>query len=183
MRVTKRNGSLEALDLSKIHKVLEWAVAGNSSLPSVKGVSVSQIELAASLKFHDKMKTSAIHEALISSAAALITEDTPNYDVVAGRLVWFAVRKEAFGQNTPPPLLQVVKANCASGRYDPFVLNLYSEEEWGVIDSFVDHTRDDLFRYAGAEQMRRKYLAQDRRTKRVRIIPVSIHPCSCRSIR
>jgi len=31
----------------------------------------------------------------------------------------------------------------------------------------IDHKRDDLFRYAGAEQMRKKYLVQNRKTKQI----------------
>ena len=29
------------------------------------------------------------------------------------------------------------------------------------------HNRDDLFRYAGSEQMRKKYLVQNRKTKKI----------------
>jgi ribonucleoside-diphosphate reductase alpha chain len=63
--------------------------------------------------------------------------------------------------------LEIVKSNTRKGIYDPEVINYYSEEEWGVINSFIDHGRDDLFRFAGAEQMYKKYLAQNRKTKKI----------------
>jgi ribonucleoside-diphosphate reductase alpha chain len=165
MQVKKRNGSYESLDLEKIHKVLEWACNGNGDIPAIKGVSVHDLEMNAKLKFFDKIKTSDIHKTLIESAVSLITEDTPNYDHVAARLVWFSVRKMAFGQNIPPHLKTVIKKNVELGFYDPAILDQYTEDELDEINSFIDHTRDDRFKFAGAEQMRLKYVTQNRRKR------------------
>jgi len=169
MLVTKRDGTTQPLDLDKIHAVLEWACDGDAKmgLRQVKGVSVSQIEMAAQPHFHNKIKTSDIHATIIKAAASLITEDTPNYDHVAARLRWFDVRKKAFQDNTPPHILEVIKANIKRGVYDADLLSYYSVEEWNTINTFIDHSRDDLFRFAGAEQMYQKYLAQNRKTKRI----------------
>jgi ribonucleoside-diphosphate reductase alpha chain len=111
MRVLKRDGSLAELDLHKIHRVVEWACDGNGEIPPIKGVSISQVELQANLHLYDKIKTRDIQETLIKAAADLISEFTPNYDQVAARLVWFAVRKEAFASNKPPHLIEVIKQN------------------------------------------------------------------------
>lgn len=169
MLVTKRNGKLEELDLNKIHAVLTWAVLGKNddALEPIKGVSVSQIEMASQPHFYDKMPTKVIHESLIKAAASLISEDTPNYDQVAARLVWFSVRKEAFNNNLPPSLIEVIKRNIESNVYTKDILDFYTEEEIKEIDRFIDHKRDDLFKYAGAEQMRKKYLVQNRKTKQI----------------
>lgn len=169
MRVKKRNSTLEELDLNKIHAVLEWACNGNNDekLSPIKGVSVSQIEMASNLHLHDKIKTSAIHEILIKAAANLISEQTPNYDQVAARLVWFAVRKEAFGSHNPPHLRDVIDANIRAGFYTPELREWYSDDDLDVLNGMIDHRRDDLFRYAGAEQMRTKYLVQNRKTKKL----------------
>ena len=43
INVTKRDGSIQAFDLEKVHKVLEWAVEG------ISGVSMSEIELKQEL--------------------------------------------------------------------------------------------------------------------------------------
>jgi ribonucleotide reductase alpha subunit len=166
MRVQKRGGALENLDIGKIHAVLEWACHGNGDIDPVKGVSISDIELNAQLHLHDKIKTSDIHGLLIKSAAELISEETPNYDIVAARLVWFAVRKEAFGANQPPHLSVVIDNNVKLGFYDANILKLYTTEEIDELNSMIDHRRDDLFRYAGAEQMRRKYLTQNRKARK-----------------
>lgn len=169
MKVKKRDGSYQELDINKIHAVLEWACNGGGSenLTKIKGVSLSEIEMKAHLQLHDKINTKQIHECLINSAADLISEETPNYDHVAARLRWFAVRKEAFGTNTPPHIYDVVKKNTKLGIYEKDVFSMYTEEEWDVINGFIDHNRDDLFKYAGAEQMSKKYLAQNRKTRQI----------------
>jgi len=169
MRVTKRDGSLKNLDIDKIHAVLDWACNGGNddALLPIKGVSLSEIEMKAHLNLHDKIKTADIHECLIKAAAELISKDTPNYDHVAARLRWFSVRKVAFSDNLPPHLYHIVKVNTKNGTYDPDVLKMYSKDEWYLINDMVDHNRDDLFRYAGAEQMAKKYLVQNRKTKKV----------------
>lgn len=169
MKVKKRDGSLQEYSVDKIHAVIEWACNGraDSSLSKIKGVSVSEIEMAAHLQIHDKITTKQIHDCLIKSAADLISADSPNYDQVAARLVWFAVRKETFGTNIPPHIYDVVKANIKNGMYTKDLMKWYTPEEWGMINNMIDHSRDDLFRYAGAEQMRKKYLVQNRKTKKL----------------
>lgn len=169
MLVKKRDGSKQELDLDKIHQVLQWACKGDvvTGMPAVKGVSISEIEMKAHLNFFEGIGTKQIHECLVKSAAELISEDYPNYDQVAARLRWFAVRKEAFGDNNPPDLYTIVTNNTKLGVYHPDTIGMYTEAEWGKISAMIDHNRDDLFRYAGAEQMAKKYLVQNRKTKQI----------------
>ena len=47
-------------------------------------------------------------------------------------------------------------------KYYGFVANLYTEEEYNKLQSFIDHSRDFLFTYAGLRQVCDKYLVQDR---------------------
>lgn len=169
MRVIKRDGSDQELDLQKIHAVLTWACEGQNddALVPIKGVSVSEIEMNAHLHFYDGMPTKAIHETLIKATSELISENSPNYDHVAARLVWFAVRKESFRNNLPPHLRKVIQANMERGVYSKDIADLYSDEELDQINGMIRHERDDLFKYAGAEQMRKKYLCQNRKTKQL----------------
>jgi ribonucleoside-diphosphate reductase alpha chain len=169
MLVLKRNGDLQPLDLQKIHSVLTWACEGynDDALTPIRGVSVSQIEMQAQLHLHERMTTKSIHETLIRAASELISEDHPNYDHVAARLVWFSVRKEAFKNNLPPHLSRVVRDNVDRGVYTSDILEMYSDDELNELNRMIRHERDDLFRYAGAEQMRKKYLCQNRKTKQL----------------
>ena len=56
IRVTKRDGSKEIINLDKIHQVLDWAVEG------LDNVSISQIEMKSSIQFYDGITTDDIHE-------------------------------------------------------------------------------------------------------------------------
>jgi len=159
IRVTKRNGDIQDFDLDKVHKVLEWAVA------DITGVSMSEIELKANIQLFDKIPAYDIHELLIKSAAELISEQTPNYQFVAARLVSYKLRKEVYGDYEPWPLKELIDRNIEQGVYDPVILNKYTPDEIHDLNSYIKHERDDSFTYAGMEQFRGKYLVQDRRTK------------------
>ena len=169
MLVTKRSGKTEELDLNKVHAVLTWACEGKNddALTPIKGVSISQIEMKAQLHFYEGMPTKEIHEMLIKAAAELISEDYPNYDQVAARLVWFSVRKIAFRNNLPPHLSKIIENNIKLGVYSKDIVQKYTADEIDELNSMIKHNRDDLFKYAGAEQMRKKYLAQNRKTKQL----------------
>jgi ribonucleoside-diphosphate reductase alpha chain len=138
---------------------LEWAVE------DITGVSMSEIEIKANIQLYDKIPAYDIHELLIKSAAELISEHTPNYQFVAARLISYKLRKEAYGQYKPLPLVDIIKRNINLGVYDNAILNSYSENELNELDAYIKHDRDDNFTYAGMEQFRGKYLVQDRSTK------------------
>ena len=161
INVTKRDGSIQAFDLEKVHKVLEWAVE------DISGVSMSEIELKANIQLYDKIPAYDIHELLIKSAAELISEQTPNYQFVAARLISYKMRKEAYGEYNVPPLTFIIDKNVELGVYDEEITNLYTEDEIVELSNYIKHERDDTFTYAGMEQFRGKYLVQDRRTKQI----------------
>jgi ribonucleoside-diphosphate reductase alpha chain len=157
--VEKRDGSKEPLDLEKIHKVLGWAVEG------IKGVSVSEIELRSQLQFFAGIKSKEIHETLTKTAADLISEETPNYQYVASKLVSFNLRKEVYGQPEPWHLLKLVERNIGLGFYTSELLEWYSKEEWEKMNKMIKHDRDYNIVYAGMGQWLGKYLIQNRVTK------------------
>ena len=161
INVTKRDGSIQAFDLEKVHKVLEWAVE------DISGVSMSEIELKANIQLYDKIPAYDIHELLIKSTAELISEHTPNYQFVAARLISYKMRKEAYGEYDVPPLTSIIEQNVELGVYDSDILNKYSDDEILEFNNYIKHERDDTFTYAGMEQFRGKYLVQDRRTKQI----------------
>jgi len=159
INVLKRDGTQEGLNLEKVHKMVEFACEG------LAGVSESQVEIQSELQFCDGIKSADIQEILIRSASDLISEEHPNYQYVAARLLLFGLRKAVHGHpEILPPLLEHVKGCIDKGVYDAAIVNRYSEEEWDRINSFVEHERDYLFTYAGLRQVVDKYLVQDRST-------------------
>ena len=156
--VTKRNGSKEAIDLEKIHRVVHWASQ------DLDNISVSQVEINAQLAFFDGIKTSDIHETMIKSAADLISTESPDYQYLAARLAIFHLRKKAYKSFTPPSLLEHVEKLTRLGIYDKDILIKYSKKEFEVLNSYVDHWRDLDFSYAAVKQLEGKYLVQNRVT-------------------
>jgi len=161
IQITKRDGRREPLDLEKLHKVVFWAAEG------ITGVSASQVEIKSHIQFYNGIETADIQETLIKSAADLISEETPNYQYMAGRLICYHLRKQVYGNFQPCSVLELVRRNVDAGFYDPELLTAYNEAEWERIDAFVRHDRDEELTYAAMEQFRSKYLVQNRVTKEI----------------
>jgi ribonucleoside-diphosphate reductase alpha chain len=159
IQVTKRNGSRELLDLAKFHRVTAWACEG------LNGVSESLIELKSHVQFYDKIQTKEIQETLIKAAAELISEENPNYQYVASRLINYGLRKEVYNHHEPCDLLQHIRNIVNAGYYDAEILKFYPEEEINWLNKQLDHNRDFHIAYAGMEQFRGKYLVKNRATK------------------
>ena len=158
INVTKRNGSVEPLNLNKFHRVVEWACEG------LAGVSASSIEIKSHIQFFDGITTSEIQETLIKASAELITEDTPNYQYVASRLINYDLRKKVYGGPNPDKLTFIIHRNIAAGYYDSAISGYYDDEELEQLDSCIVHDRDFDIVYAGMEQFRGKYLIKNRVT-------------------
>jgi ribonucleoside-diphosphate reductase alpha chain len=159
--VQKRSGTIESLNLDKIHKMVDEACEG------LAGVSASQVEMNSGIQFYCGITTEEIQEILIRSASDLISLDNPNYQFVAARLLLFSLRKQVFNKNIwkegMPSIYDVALYNSTVLKvYDEEILDKYTDEEWVKINGWVDHDRDYLFSYAGLRQIVDKYLVQDR---------------------
>ena len=158
IQIKKRDGSVEPLDINKIHFVVEEATDG------LTGTSASQIEMTANIQFYDGMSTEEIQEILIKSANDLITLENPNYQYAAARLLLYPIYKETFGQYNPVPITKIIDRNIASGVYDANIKEKYSDTELKQLNKYIKHNRDENFTYAGLRQIVDKYLVQDRST-------------------
>ena len=159
IKVIKRDGTEEQINLEKVHKMVEFACDGLSN------VAASQVEISSGLQFFDGIKSAEIQEILVKSASDLIDLEHPNYQYVAARLLLFGLEKSVHGHpDTPPPLLDHIRTCIDGGVYDPSIATKYTPDEWKEIDSYIDYERDLLFTYAGLRQVVDKYLVQDRST-------------------
>ena len=161
-KVKKRNGSIEPLDLEKMHVMVEKACEG------LGNVSSSQVEIQSGIQFYDGISTDEIQEILVRSASDLISLENPNYQFVAARLLLFGLRKSLYGKiHDHPHLWDHIHTCVDKGVYDPAILDKYSKAEIYKFNSWIDHDRDYLFTYAGLRQVADKYLVQDRSTGQV----------------
>ena len=161
MKVTKRDGTREDLNIDKLHKVVMYAVE------DLTGVSASQVEINSQIQFYDGINSTDIQETLIKSTADLISEETPNYQYVAGRLINYHLRKQVYGTFEPPCLCDIVQKNIDDGFYDSEFTDLYTKDEINQLQSYIKHERDEDLTYAAMEQFRGKYLVQNRATGQI----------------
>ena len=161
-KVKKRDGSIESLDLEKMHIMCEEACK------NLAGVSASQVEIQSGIQFYDGITTAEIQEILIRSASDLISLDNPNYQYVAARLLLYSLRKSLYGRLWELPNLYDHISSCIEKDvYDSDILVKYSKEEIETLDGIIDHDRDFIFTYAGLRQVSDKYLVQDRSSGQV----------------
>ena len=159
IKVVKRAGHIEPLDLEKMHKMVELSCEG------LAGVSASQVEIQSGIQFYDGITTSQIQGILVKSASDLIDLECPNYQYVAARLLLFGLRKNLYGRiHELPTLIDQINRGIGKGIYDSDILTKYSKSEIESLDKIIDHDRDYLFTYAGLRQVVDKYLVQDRST-------------------
>jgi len=158
MQVQKRSGKLEDINIDKLHKVVQYACNG------ISGVSPSEVEINSQIQLYNSITSIAIQETLIKSAADLISEETPNYQYVAGRLINYHLRKAVYGEFIPPSLGDIIDKNIHLGFYDREILSVYTKEEVNTINKYIHHERDEVLTYAAMEQFRGKYLVQNRST-------------------
>ena len=162
LNVVKRDGRIESLDLDKLHVMVEAACEG------LAGVSASQVEINSHLSFYDGISTEDIQQTLIRSASDLISLDAPNYQYVAARLLLFSLRKSINKRMWETcTLKEQIDYGIGEGVYDPAILDYYSDEELATLNSYIDHSRDLKFTYAGLRQVYDKYLVQDRSSGKI----------------
>lgn len=171
INVIKRNGSSEPYNSEKINKMLLYVTKG------INGVSPTDIAFNAELNLRDGVTTDEIQRLLIKSANDLISEESPNYQYVASKLLLVSLRKEAWGNGHPPKLLHHIKELVKLGKYDDDILSCYTEKEINKLETYVKHHRDDLFTYAGLQQFVDKYLLKDRNTGQIYETPQFAYMC------
>ena len=166
IKVVKSDGSKVEINLDKIHKMVHKACK------RITGVSESLVEMNSGLQFYDGITTKEIQKILVKSASDLISLDNPNYQFVAARLLLFGIQKQVFNTKWKdseiyPPLKDIIERNIDHGVYDKDILSWYTEEEIDKCDTFIKHSRDLNFTYAGIQQIVDKYLVQDRSSNTV----------------
>lgn len=158
INVIKRGGKVVSYNPERINTFLEFVCDG------LDNVSVSEIALNSGLMIHDGISTSDINKALLESAHNLISEDTPDYAIVAGRILVCDIRKEVYGDFEPVDLLSIINDNTELGWYDPAILEKFSEDEINELNNYIDHDRDLMYSISGMREWESKYLIKNAST-------------------
>lgn len=164
--IKKRNGRKEILDITKIQKMTIESTA------DLDGVSQSELELDAQIKFVDGMSSSDIQDALIKTAVEKIDIDVPNWTFVAARLFVFdlyhRVGKATHGIKGEPycHLKDYLKYGKDAGRLIP---NLGEGYDLNDLDNYIDSSRDFLFNYLGIKTLYDRYLIKNNKAEPIEL--------------
>ncbi|MBD3840306.1 MAG: ribonucleoside-diphosphate reductase subunit alpha [Campylobacterales bacterium] len=156
--IQKRNGRQEILDVTKIQKHTSAATHG------LEGVSQSELEIDAQIKFVDGMSSKDIQDALIKTAVEKIDIDAPNWTFVASRLFLFdlyhRVGKATHGikGNAYCHLKDYIKYGQEAGRIIPGLEDGYDLDD---LNSYIDPQRDYQFTYLGMKTLYDRYLLKN----------------------
>ena len=167
IQVIKRSGARAPLAIEK------WQAQVTKVCAGIADVSQSMIEIKAQPHFYDGISTREIDEITLRAIVDLIdVEHNPdvghvNYQYVAGKQRVSMLRKDVYGDYSPPSLFEIVKTNIATGLYTNELLEWYTEDEWNKMNDMLDHSKDEEYSYAAIEQLIEKYLVRNRSTKQI----------------
>ncbi len=153
LKVIKRNGRVENLDISKIQKYTSASTEG------LDNVSQSELEVDAHIQFRDNITTKEIQKTLIATAVDKIDVDRPNWTFVAARLFLYDLYHQVNGFNGYGSLREYLERGEAEGRIVKGFKDKYDLED---LDGYIDPDRDLQFTYLGIRTLHDRYLIKDR---------------------
>lgn len=162
MKVQKRNGTTQELDIAHIRK---------QTIPACEGltnVSYEELELGAKIMFTDGITTKKIQEALIRSAESKIALDAPDWMYVAARLRLYDLYhriKHYYGHTGADKdgdvydkvdLYTVINKN--SDIYTDRITSLYSKDSIDELNKEIKSEKDKLLTTAAVQTLVSRYL-------------------------
>ncbi|ASM40742.1 ribonucleoside-diphosphate reductase subunit alpha [Campylobacter sp. RM12327] len=160
MKVIKRNGRTEELDISKIKKYTKEAVEG------LDNVSLSELEVDAKIQFRDMITTEEIQQTLIKTAVEKIDIDRPNWTFVAARLFLYDLYHKVTGYSGYNHLREYFEKGEKAGR---IMLGLKDKYDLDDLNSYLDYKRDLQFNYLGIKTLYDRYLIKDSNAKPIEL--------------
>ncbi|MBS4235878.1 ribonucleoside-diphosphate reductase subunit alpha [Campylobacter vulpis] len=160
MKVIKRNGRTEELNISKIKKCTMDAVK------NLEGVSLSELELDAKIQFRDGISTEEIQKTLIKTAVDKIDIDCPNWTFVAARLFLFDLYKKVNGMNRYNHLREYFERGEKEGR---ILLGLKEKYDLDDLNDYIKPERDLQFTYLGIKTLYDRYLIKNSKAEPIEL--------------
>ncbi|MDG1845219.1 MAG: ribonucleoside-diphosphate reductase subunit alpha [Acidimicrobiales bacterium] len=158
MRVKKRNGDLEEVDVNKIVNAVARCAEG---LPGVDPMRVATRTISA---LADGATTQELDELSIRTAAGLIIEE-PRYSRLAGRLLATYIDKEVRNQNIPW-FTESITRGYELGLISDSALS-FAMEHASTLNAAVDSSRDQNFEFFGLRTVYDRYLLRHPETREV----------------
>ena len=158
MRVRKRNGTAEPVDLNKIVRAVGKSCVGLSR------VDVMRVATKTISGLYDGATTRELDSLSIQTAAALIVEE-PEYARLSARLLATFIQKEVSNQDIHS-FSQSVAAGHKHGLIADRLLQ-FVQANARKLNAAIDPSRNDLFEYFGLRTVYDRYLLKNPQTREV----------------
>src|SRR5436190_171840 len=158
MRVTKRNGNDEPVDINKIVRAISRCT------PNLPNVDVMRIATKTISGLYDGATTRELDKLSIQTASSLIFEE-PEYSRLAARLLNQYVEKEVHSQEIQS-FSQSIAFGVREGLIADRVAKFVSDNSRKLNDA-IDQTRNDLFEFFGLRTLYDRYLLKNPVTRSV----------------
>jgi ribonucleoside-diphosphate reductase alpha chain len=158
MRVRKRNGSAEPVDLNKIVRAVGRCCVGLTRVDSLR-VATKTIS-----GLYDGATTKELDRLSIQTAAALIVEE-PEYARLSARLLSTYIQKEVSNQEIHS-FSQSVAAGHRHGLIAERLLQ-FVQTNARKLNAAIEPARNDLFEYFGLRTVYDRYLLKNPQTREV----------------
>ncbi|MBL8124057.1 MAG: ribonucleoside-diphosphate reductase subunit alpha [Blastocatellia bacterium] len=158
MRVTKRNGNHESVDINKIVRAISRCT------PNLPNVDVMRIATKTISGLYDGATTKELDKLSIQTAASLIFEE-PEYSKLGARLLNQYIEKEVRNQEIHS-FSQSIAFGFKEGLINDRLARFVSENSRKLNDA-IDQTRNDLFEFFGIRTIYDRYLLKNPVTREV----------------
>ena len=158
MRVKKRDGSLEPVNVNKIINVV---IACSSGLKEVDPMRVASKVISG---LYDGATTQELDQLCIQTASLLITEE-PDYSKLASRLMARFIHEEVRNQNILSFYESITRAHklgiVAQDKFE------FVKENKEALNIIVNNTKTGLFEYFGLRTIYDRYLLKNPQSRKV----------------
>ena len=162
MRVVKRNGSFEPVDLNKIVRAIQRCGQG------IEAIDPLRVATRTISGLYDGATTAELDRLSTQTAASLIAEE-PQYSQLAARLLGTYIDKEVGGQDIQS-FSQSIKHGEKAGLISKSVLEFVKANR-RKLDDAIRPQRINLFGYFGLRTVYDRYLLKDPTTRLVTETP------------
>src|SRR5688500_17440912 len=152
MRVTKRNGNHEPVDINKIVRAISRCT------PNLPNVDVMRIATKTISGLYDGATTKDLDKLSIQTAASLIFEE-PEYSRLAARLLNNYIEKEVENQEIHS-FSQSISFGTKEGLINERTAKFVAENS-RKLNAAIDETRNDLFEFFGLRTLYDRYLLKN----------------------
>ena len=146
--IIKRDGRTEAYNNDKMYKVILWACNGSTQF-------ADQLIESVSIKIHNSMPIERLYDEVIATAANLISDLYPQWEVIARNLYILKLHKELGVKRAEYPTYQfIIESNITAGLYDSMVV---AKLDIDKLAKAIDPSYDSLFTFGGINLFVQKY--------------------------